>query len=60
MEDHRLCSRKLGSPHQFRQSVLRDKSNSRSDAKQGHKSHPSKGSKGFERGERQSGLRDRE
>jgi len=64
MEDHRLCSRKLGTPHRFRsgehQSGISRKDSPKSDAGQGHKGHPSKGSKGYERGERQSGLRDRD
>jgi len=57
-ESHKLCNKKLGSPHQFRQSSLRSKSSTIS-ANQGTKGHPSKGSKGFERGERQSGNRDK-
>ena len=55
-ESHKLCNRKLGEPHQFRQSNLRSKSTTVS-ANQGTKGHPSKGSKGYERGERQSGDR---
>lgn len=60
MEDHRLCNRKLGEPHQFRQSKLRDKTSAGTTVKQPHGNHPSKGSKGYERSERQSGLRDKD
>jgi hypothetical protein len=60
MEDHRLCSRKLGAAHQFRQSKLRDKTSAGSTVKQPHGGHPSKPmANRAERGEKQSGLRDK-
>lgn len=57
MEDHRLCNRKLGPPHSFR--GAKEPPSPRTTIKQPHGDHPTKKSNHFERGERQSGNRDK-